>query len=93
MKCDPTYTVPVGYEDNYRKAALVFKYQLVFDPRSKRAVPLNEIDEEFSVEDMNYIGPYPLLPFILLYLYPFFICFHKYHNIFNGDIPLKINTL
>ncbi|XP_004209496.3 exonuclease 1 isoform X1 [Hydra vulgaris] len=57
FKCNPQYSVPDEYEDNFRKAELVFKYQLVFDPIRKCIVPLNEPDEELNIEDTHYCGP------------------------------------
>lgn len=57
------FTVPKGYEENFRKAEIVFKYQLVFDPRKKKLVRLNSIEDgtEFQPDDLNYAGPYLLL--------------------------------
>jgi len=59
MKCDRMYTVPIDYEERFLKAELVFKYQLVFDPKQRKVVPLNEVDEteDLSVEYLSYAGP------------------------------------
>ena len=59
LKCDSTYNVPKDYEENFRKADLVFKYQLVFDIRTKRLIRLNEINEldEFGDAEKEFAGP------------------------------------
>ncbi|XP_057305844.1 exonuclease 1-like isoform X2 [Hydractinia symbiolongicarpus] len=59
LKCDTSYHVPPDYLENFRKAEMVFKYQLVFDPRSKRVVPLNAMDsqEKYTAEELKYAGP------------------------------------
>ena len=59
--------VPDGYEDSFRKTDAVFKYQSVFDPRSKKIVRLNEVaqDDNVTDEELTFAGPYPLSNAIL----------------------------
>ena len=54
------FSVPGDYAENFRKADAVFKYQSVFDPRSKQIVRLNEVSETDDVteEELSYAGPY-----------------------------------
>jgi len=68
MKIDRNYYVPPEYEENFRKSELVFKFQLVFDPRSRKCAQLRNLKEEnyqLSEEDLDYAGPYPFLLKIL----------------------------
>eukprot|EP00795_Rhopilema_esculentum_P002808 gene2808-1034_t len=53
------FSVPDDYADDFRKADAVFKYQSVFDPRSKQIVRLNEVSETDDVteEELSYAGP------------------------------------
>lgn len=52
--------VPTDYEEDFRKTDSVFKYQSVFDPRSKKIVRLNEVTETDLVtdEELSFAGPY-----------------------------------
>lgn len=62
MKIERNLYVPNDYEENFRKAELVFKYQLVFDPKERKAVPLNNVassditGETLDDEDRKYAG-------------------------------------
>jgi len=59
LKCNTQFSVPKDYEENFRKADMVFKYQLVFDIRSKQLVRLNDIAEldKFDKAEKDYAGP------------------------------------
>lgn len=59
LKCDRTYSVPKDYEENFRMADLVFKYQLVFDIRTKTVTRLTDINEldKFGDVEKKFAGP------------------------------------
>lgn len=94
LKIDRNYYVPPEYEENFRKSELVFKYQLVFDPKVRKCVQLRnpaEENTELSEEDLDYAGPYPfhlcyfnlsilLLTLVLNLKYSY----NNYNNIMNN---------
>ncbi|KAK7901729.1 hypothetical protein WMY93_018498 [Mugilogobius chulae] len=48
--------VPDSYLEGFVRANNTFLYQLVFDPRSRRVVPLNPYDDKVRPEELNYAG-------------------------------------
>eukprot|EP00794_Sanderia_malayensis_P020244 gene20244-22226_t len=62
IKSDKKLKVPDNYAEDFRKTDAVFKYQSVFDPRTKAIVRINEVSEADDVtdEELQYAGPYPL---------------------------------
>ena len=52
-------TVSVDYIEGFFKALNTFKYQLVFDPRSRKLIPLNPYEPDVDPSDLYYAGPYP----------------------------------
>ena len=70
IKQEKKLKVPDDYVENFRKTDAVFKYQSVFDPRSKKVVRLNEVSEheDISNEELAFAGPYPshYINFILI---------------------------
>ena len=52
----PNLIVSNEYIENFKKADNTFKYQIVFDPRARKQVPLNPYDENLSSEDFPYAG-------------------------------------
>ena len=61
IRNDPKMQVPEDYEESVRRTDAVFKYQLVFDPRTKQLVHLNNTSagDDVSEEDLKFAGPYP----------------------------------
>ena len=59
LKCNPKFSVPKDYEEKFRKADIVFKYQLVFDIRSQTLVRLHDVSEldTFEKAEKDYAGP------------------------------------
>ena len=55
--------VPADYEKSFKQADETFLYQLVFDPISKKLVPLNELPEGIELGDLEFAGPYPRIYF------------------------------
>ena len=59
---DKHHFVPPEYEENFRKAEIVFRYQRVFDTKTRQCVHLRDpADEniELCQGDIDYAGPYP----------------------------------
>jgi len=52
----PNLIVSNEYIENFKKADNTFKYQIVFDPRARKQVPLNPYDENISSDDFPYAG-------------------------------------
>ncbi|MCJ8750398.1 hypothetical protein PDJAM_G00264170 [Pangasius djambal] len=49
-------TVPDEYIDGFVKANNTFLYQLVFDPISRKVVPLNRYPETLDLSRLSYAG-------------------------------------
>ena len=49
-------TVPDEYLDGFVKANNTFLYQLVFDPVSRKVVPLNPYPEDIDPSTLSYAG-------------------------------------
>lgn len=52
----PNLVVSNEYIENFRKADNTFKYQIVFDPRIRKQLPLNPYDDNSTSEDYPYAG-------------------------------------
>ena len=48
--------VPQGYLETMKKVRQIFKYQTVYDPRSRKFVPLNQPEEKEPINDQDYVG-------------------------------------
>ncbi|KAM7433475.1 Rad2 nuclease [Porites harrisoni] len=59
LRLDAKMQVPADYEKSFKQADETFLYQLVFDPISKKLVPLNELPEGIELGDLEFAGPYP----------------------------------
>ena len=64
LRLDAKLQVPADYEKSFKQADETFLYQLVFDPISKKLVPLNELPEGIELGDLEFAGPYPRISFI-----------------------------
>ncbi|MGH0141377.1 UNVERIFIED_CONTAM: hypothetical protein FKN15_073630 [Acipenser sinensis] len=53
-------TVPDEYIEGFTRANNTFLYQLVFDPISRRLVPLNPYPDDMDPKTLSYAGQYPL---------------------------------
>ena len=51
--------VPTDYEERFKEAEQTFLYQIVFDPRSNKLVPLNPIPDDIDPADLSFAGQYP----------------------------------
>lgn len=51
--------VPDEYVEGFVKANNTFLYQLVFDPRSRKVVPLNPYPDNIDPASLSYAGQYP----------------------------------
>ena len=51
-----TLSVTDDYVESFLRADRTFLYQLVFDPLSRKLVPLTPVPEELSNEDLIYAG-------------------------------------
>lgn len=61
MKGNNKVKVPPNYENDFKKAELVFLYQRVFDIETERLVTLNPVSEDLDISlDTDYIGSYPI---------------------------------
>lgn len=47
--------IPKGYKESLHKVSLLFNYQTVYDPRSKRLTQLQPVDPGVTL-DMDYMG-------------------------------------
>ncbi|GBB97914.1 hypothetical protein RclHR1_00310042 [Rhizophagus clarus] len=57
LKGNNKVKVPPDYENDFKKAELVFLYQRVFDIETKRLVTLNPVSEDLDISlDTDYIG-------------------------------------
>lgn len=54
--------VPETYVEGFVKANNTFLYQLVFDPVSRKVVPLNPYPENMDPATLSYAGLYPHVP-------------------------------
>lgn len=54
-------TVPDEYLEGFTKANNTFLYQLVFDPMSRKVVPLNPYPAEIDPATLSYAGLYPFV--------------------------------
>jgi exonuclease-1 len=52
-------TVTDDYINGFIKANNTFLHQLVFDPLSRKLVPLNDYDDDIEPNDLAYAGSYP----------------------------------
>ena len=52
--------MPPDYAESFRRTDAVFKYQLVFDPRIKKVVRLNEVlkTDNVTEDELRFAGPY-----------------------------------
>ncbi len=62
IKSDKKLKVPENYAADFRKTDAVFKYQSVFDPRTKRIARVTDVSDNDDVteEELQFAGPYPL---------------------------------
>jgi hypothetical protein len=61
LKGNNKVKVPPNYENDFKKAELVFLYQRVFDIETERLVTLNPVTEDLDISlDTDYIGSYPI---------------------------------
>jgi hypothetical protein len=55
------FNIPIGYEEDFKKADLTFLHQRVYDPVTKQLVPLtpfpDEILQNTKLTDLDFIGP------------------------------------
>lgn len=57
IRLEGTLNVPTGYIQSFAQAELAFIHQRVFDPASKRLIPLNDFPEGgLSEEDEKWVG-------------------------------------
>jgi len=56
LRLDAKMQVPVDYDKSFQQADETFLYQLVFDPISRRLVPLNELPEGVRPGDLVFAG-------------------------------------
>jgi exonuclease 1 len=52
----PKLIVSNEFIENFKRADNTFKYQIVFDPITRKQVPLNPYNENLSSEDFPYAG-------------------------------------
>ena len=64
LRLNAKMQVPADYEKSFKQADETFLYQLVFDPISKKLVPLNELPEGIELGDLEFAGPYPRISFM-----------------------------
>jgi len=50
--------VPEDYVQGFQQAENTFLYQLVFDPTTRKLLPLTPYPEDINVEDIPYAGSY-----------------------------------
>ena len=60
LKREGKGNVPLGYEEDFRRADETFLYQLVFDPRTQKQVRLNTPPPELDLSRLESVGMYPL---------------------------------
>lgn len=57
VRLEGTLNVPQGYIQDFAQAELAFIHQRVFDPATKRLIPLNELPESgLSEDDEKWVG-------------------------------------
>lgn len=57
IRLEGTLNVPTGYIQSFAQAELAFLHQRVFDPATKRLIPLNDFPEGgLSEEDQKWVG-------------------------------------
>ena len=57
LRADKKIEIPDGYEEEWRKARLIFKHALVYDMRLKTLRHLTPIPADIGVEDLSFLGP------------------------------------
>ena len=57
LRSDKKIEIPNGYEEEWRKARLIFKHALVYDMRLKSLRHLTPIPADIGVEDLSFLGP------------------------------------
>ena len=56
--------MPRDYEVNFKKAEDTFLYQMVYDPRLRRQVNLNDLSSDVDPQEFKFLGVYPHDTFI-----------------------------
>jgi exonuclease-1 len=52
----PSLTITQEYIEQFKRADLTFKHQIVFDPLLRKLVSLNPYDDSIINEDLTYAG-------------------------------------
>jgi hypothetical protein len=91
-------SVPPLYEENFRRAIWAFQHQRVYDPSKQDIVHLSDVPQG-CVEDLEFLGPYPLFQcsittFMTYFARIFLLLLHR-HYIFSScnNIPYTYSTL
>ena len=53
------HSVPDEYVEGFHRANNTFLYQLAFDPRRRKLVPVHPYADDVNPKDMEYAGKYP----------------------------------
>ena len=59
LRLNTKMNVPVDYETRFQKAEQTFLYQIVFDPKTNKLVPLNPVPDEIDPSHLHFAGQYP----------------------------------
>ena len=51
----------MDYETRFQKAEQTFLYQIVFDPKTNKLVPLNPVPDDIDPIHLHFAGQYPFL--------------------------------
>ena len=51
--------VPSDYEAKFLQAEQTFLYQIVFDPKTSKLVPLNPVPDDLEGTELHFAGQYP----------------------------------
>ena len=69
---DGKFLIPKDYEQNFERAFLTFKFQVVYCPNRKMCVHLNEINDNQKYTqiknyvDLNFLGRYNIYIYIYI---------------------------
>jgi len=56
IRRDGMIDVPDSYEEDFKRALLTFRHQMVWDNRENRRAHLTEIEDDMSVSDLGFLG-------------------------------------
>ncbi|XP_028398743.1 exonuclease 1-like isoform X2 [Dendronephthya gigantea] len=56
LRLNTKMRVPADYEERFKKAEQTFLYQIVFDPKSNKLVPLNPVPDDIDSGNLSFAG-------------------------------------